>query len=64
MYSLLHSQVRAALDDEFRTTVEIAKRAGVTPSHAAPVLGNLRRQGIAEWQVEARTSSWRLRQDG
>ena len=58
--SPLREQLLLALDHKFRTTADVAQRAGMMPSRAAPALGTLRRLGWVEWRVDGRVSSWRL----
>lgn len=58
----LRDQLLAALDDEFRTSVDIARRAGVEATQAAPALGYLRQEGIVESTAHGAPRLWRLRQ--
>jgi len=57
----LRDQILAALDYEFRPSTEIAKRAGVDATQAAPTLGHLRQRGIVECAPQGSRSLWRLR---
>jgi predicted transcriptional regulator len=58
--SRLRDQILLALDHEFRTRAEIADRAGVDPTQAAPALGHLRQHGIVECAPHGARSLWRL----
>jgi DNA-binding IclR family transcriptional regulator len=52
--------VLSRLDDEFRTTSEIAARCGLHASRVAAPLGTLRRDGLAEFRQAPRAVSlWR-----
>lgn len=57
----LREQIMSALDYEFRLSVDIARRAGVDATQAAPALGHLRQRGVVEWAPEGNHSLWRLR---
>jgi hypothetical protein len=57
--SKLRDQVLAVLDDEFRPCADVAHRAGLEPTSAAPVLGHLRQGGLAESRQEGEHLVWR-----
>jgi hypothetical protein len=59
----LRDQIWAALNDEFRSTAEVAERAGVDAQRAAPALAHMRRAGGIECCRRDVTSFWR-RSDG
>jgi hypothetical protein len=57
--SQLHDQIFGALNHHFRSTADVAVRAGVIAQRAAPVLGRMRRDGTVEWCQQGVTSLWR-----
>jgi hypothetical protein len=57
--SRTRSSVSAALDGRFRSTADIASRAGLDAQQVAPVLGRMRRDGTAEWRQQGEISLWR-----
>ena len=53
------AQVRAALDGDLRTAMELAERSGLPVSVVGACLAVLRRRGEAELDVSGRKARWR-----
>jgi hypothetical protein len=57
----LRDKILEALDHDFRASADIARRAGVDATQAAPVLGHLRQHGLVESTRRGTRSLWRRR---
>jgi hypothetical protein len=57
----LRDRIWAALDHQFRSSADIAQRAGVDATSAAPALGLMRQHGRAETRVDGTRTLWRRR---
>lgn len=55
----LRDRLWAALDHQFRSSAEIARRAGVDPTSAAPALGHMRQEGSVESRSDGGRTLWR-----
>jgi hypothetical protein len=55
----LRDRLWAALDDQFRSSADIARRAGVDATSAAPALGHMRQHGRVESRVDGARTLWR-----
>lgn len=55
----LRDHIWAALDHQFRSSADIADRAGVDTTSAAPALGHLRQQGKVESRTDGGRTLWR-----
>jgi hypothetical protein len=55
----LGDRIWAALDHQFRSSADIARRAGVDATSAAPALGHLRRHGRVQSRPDGAKTLWR-----
>jgi hypothetical protein len=55
----LRDRLWAALDDQFRSSAEIARRAGVDATSAAPALGHMRQHGRVDSRLDGTRTLWR-----
>jgi DNA-binding transcriptional ArsR family regulator len=55
----LRDRIWAALDYQFRSAADIARRAGVDATSAAPALGHLRQHGAVESRRDGTKTLWR-----
>ena len=55
----LRDRIWAALDHQFRSSADIARRAGVDATSAAPALGFMRQRGRVESRMDGTRTLWR-----
>jgi hypothetical protein len=55
----LRDRIWDALDYQFRSSADIARRAGVDATSAAPALGHMRQHGTVESRLEGARTLWR-----
>jgi DNA-binding MarR family transcriptional regulator len=55
----LRRRIWSALDHQFRSSAEVAERAGIDKTSVAPALGQMRQAGLVEWNRDSEASPWR-----
>jgi hypothetical protein len=55
----LRDRLWDALDDQFRSSADVARRAGVDATSAAPALGYMRQRGRVESRADGTRTLWR-----
>jgi hypothetical protein len=57
----LRDRIWAALDHQFRSAADIARRADIDATSAAPALGHMRQHGRVEARLDGTRTLWRRR---